>query len=52
MITQNEVVRKHIPIKKMIADPFTKLIAMDAFARHVKSLALRRIYMFELYYMH
>ena len=35
MITQNEVVLKHI---LTVADPFTKLIARDAFARHVRSL--------------
>ena len=43
MITQNEVVLRHIPTSKMIADPFTKSIARDAFVRHAKSLGLGRI---------
>ena len=37
MITQNEVVLKHIPTNEMVANPFTKPIARDAFVRHVKS---------------
>ena len=43
MITQNEVVLRHIPTSKMVADPFTKLIARDAFVRHARSLGLCRI---------
>ena len=43
MITQNEVVLKHIPTSKMVADPFTKLIVKDAFVRHVRSLSLCRL---------
>ena len=43
MITQNEVVLKHIPTNEMVADPFTKSIARDAFVRHVRSLGLCRI---------
>ena len=43
MITQNEVVLRLIPMSKMVADPFTKPIARDAFVRHVKSLGLCRI---------
>ena len=42
MITQNEVVMRYIPMSKMVADPFTKPIARDAFVRHVKSLGLYR----------
>ena len=43
MITQNEVVLRHIPTSKMVVDPFTKPIARDAFVRHAKSLDLCRI---------
>ena len=43
MITQNEVVLKHIPTNQMVADPFTKPIARDAFVRHVRSLGLCRM---------
>ena len=43
MITQNEVVLRHIPTSKMVADPFTKPIVRDAFVRHAKSLGLCRI---------
>ena len=43
MITQNEVVLRLIPMRKMVADPFTKPIARDAFVRHAKSLGLFRI---------
>ena len=43
MITQNEVVLKHIPTNEMEADPFTKPIARDAFVRHVRSLGLCRM---------
>ena len=43
MITQNEVVLRHILTSKMVADPFTKPIARDAFVRHAKSLGLCRI---------
>ena len=39
MITQNEVVLRHIPTSKMVVDPFTKPIAKDAFVRHAKSWA-------------
>ena len=31
MITQNEVVLKHIPTNEMVADPFIKPIARDSF---------------------
>ena len=40
MITQNEVVLNHIPTNEMVADPFTKPIAKDAFVKHVRSLGL------------
>ena len=40
MITQYEVVLKHIPTNEMIANSFTKPIARDAFMRHVRSLGL------------
>ena len=43
MITQNEVVLRHIRTSKMVVYPFTKPIAMDAFVRHAKSLGLFRI---------
>ena len=43
MITQNEVVLRHIPMSKMSVDPFTKPIMRNAFARHAKSLSLCRI---------
>ena len=43
MITQNEVVLRHIPTNKMIANPFTQLIARDTVVRHAKSLGLYRI---------
>ena len=43
MITQNEVVLKHIPTNEMVADPFTKPIAMDAFVKHLRSLGLCRM---------
>ena len=43
MITQNEVVLRHIPTSKMVEDPFTKLIVRDSFVRHAKSLGLCRI---------
>ena len=43
MITQNEVVLKHISTNEMVADPFTKPIAMDAFVRHMRSLGLCRM---------
>ena len=34
---------KHIPTNEMVVDPFTKLIARDAFVRHVRSLGLCRM---------
>ena len=43
MITQNEVVMKHIPTNEIVEDPFTKPIARDAFVRHVRSLGLCRM---------
>ena len=43
MITQNEMVLKHIPTNEMIEDPFTKPIARDAFVKHVRSLHLCRM---------
>ena len=43
MITQNELVMRHIPMSKMVANPFTKPIVRDAFVRHAKSLSLCRI---------
>ena len=43
MITQNEVVLKHIPTNEMVAYPFTKPIVRDAFVRHVRSLGLCRM---------
>ena len=45
MITQKEVVLKHIPTNEMVADPFTKPIARDAFVKHVRSLVLCRIWL-------
>ena len=38
MITENEVVLRHIPTSKMVANPFTKPTARDAFVRYAKSL--------------
>ena len=43
IITQNEVVLKHIPTNEMVADLFTKPIAKDAFVKHVRSLGLCRM---------
>ena len=43
MIMQNEVARKHIPTNEMVAYPFTKPIARDAFVKHVRSLGLCRM---------
>ena len=43
MITQNEVVLKHIPTNEMVANLFTKPIARDALVRHVRSLGLCRM---------
>ena len=43
MITQNKVVLKHIPTNEMVAGPFIKPIARDAFVKHVRSLGLCRI---------
>ena len=43
IITQNEVVLIQIPMSKMVAYPFTKPIARDAFVRHAKSMGLCRI---------
>ena len=43
IITQNEVVLKHIPTNEMVVDLFTKPIAMDEFVRHVRSLGLCRM---------
>ena len=43
MITQNEVVLKHIPTNEMVVDLFTKPTAMDAFVRHVRYLGLCRM---------
>ena len=40
VITQNEVLLKHIPTNEMVANPFTKPIAKDAFIWHVRSLGL------------
>ena len=40
MVTQNEVVLKHILTNEMVTNPFTKPIARDAFVRHVRSLGL------------
>ena len=45
MITQNEVVLKHIPTNEMVANLFTKPIARDALARHVRSLGLCRMWL-------
>ena len=43
LITQNELVLKHNPTNEMVADPFTKPIARDAFVKHVRSLGLCRM---------
>ena len=43
IIKQNEVVLKHIPTNQMVVDSFTKPIARDAFARHIRSLGLCRM---------
>ena len=43
MITQNEMVLKHVPTNEMVAYPFIKPIARDAFVRHVRSLGLCRM---------
>ena len=43
MIMQNEMVLKHILTNQMVANPFTKPIAKDAFARHVRSLSICRM---------
>ena len=43
LITQNEAVLKHIRTNEMVAYPFTKPIAKDAFLRHVRSLGLCRM---------
>ena len=43
LITQNEAVLKHIRTNEMVAYPFTKPIAKDAFVSHVRSLGLCRM---------
>ena len=42
LITQKEVILKHISICHIVANPLTKLITRDAYLTHVKSLGLRR----------
>ena len=42
-INYHDVILKHISTSSMVADPLTKLIARDAFIRHVKSLCLCRM---------
>jgi hypothetical protein len=42
-ITEQDVILKHISTNSMVADPFTKPIARDAFVRHVRSLGLCRM---------
>ena len=43
MVTQGEVVLRHISSGSMVADPLTKPIARDVFISHVGSMGLRRI---------
>ena len=42
-ITEQDVILKHISTNSMVADPFTKPIARDAFVRHVRSIGLCRM---------
>ena len=42
MVAQKEVILKHIPTTRMIADPLTKPIAKESFMVHVRALGLRR----------
>jgi len=42
-ITKYDVILKHIYTNSMVADPFTKPIAMDAFARHLRFIGLYRM---------
>ena len=43
VITQGQLVLRHIPISDMIADPLTKSIARNVFHRHVRGLGLHKI---------
>ena len=43
IITENDVVLKHISTSNMVADPLTKPIAKDVFVKHVRSLGLCRM---------
>ena len=43
IITQGQVVLRHISTSNMIANPLTKPIARDVIHRHVSGLGLRRI---------
>ena len=42
IVAQNQVILKHIPTSRMVADPLTKPIARDVYIGHVKALGLRR----------
>ena len=43
IIAGKEVILKYLPMREMVADPFTKSISRDMFSIHVKSLGLRRL---------
>ena len=40
LITQKEMILKHISTSHIVTDPLTKLIPRDAYLTHVKSLGL------------
>ena len=42
LITQKEVILKHISTSHMVADPLTKLIIKDAYLTHMKSMGFLR----------
>jgi hypothetical protein len=43
MVTQKEVVLKHISTSHIIADPLTMPITRDAFQAHVRRLGMHRM---------
>ncbi|KAK2990734.1 hypothetical protein RJ640_003802 [Escallonia rubra] len=43
LVAQGEVIMKHIPTDRMVADPLTKSIAKDVFLSHIRSMGLRRV---------
>src|SRR2546430_169059 len=39
---KDEVMLRYLPTGEIVADPLTKLLALDSFKQHVKAMGLRR----------